>query len=169
MQNNQYPYVQKDQDPIRKKIKDNNININNINNNKIDRLFNYIINKENEKTEEFKDIKYDDIISALKRYGMLYLKENLEFISNDNLNKIKEITYIIALLVKNNMFYLNNKISREKLINIYNECKNKEAEYQNTNNEIEDFAKYFYKSIINEMTKETQPSFFMPNNDEIEF
>ena len=54
------------------------------------------------------------------------------------------------------MFYLNNKISREKLINIYNECKDKEAEYHNTNNEIEDFVKYFYKSIINEMTKETQ-------------
>ena len=37
-----------------------------------------------------KDIKYDDIISTLKKYDMLYSKENLEFISNDNLNKIKE-------------------------------------------------------------------------------
>ncbi len=35
---------------------------NNINNDKIDRLFNYIICKENEFTEEFLNLKYNEII-----------------------------------------------------------------------------------------------------------
>ena len=89
--------------------------------------------------------------------------------AKDNLQKIKELTYSIALIVKNRLFHLTNKVSRDKLIQLYNECKNRENEYKGTTNQIENFINYYYKSIENELTKELEtPSFFMPDNSEIE-
>lgn len=147
----------------------NNISINNINNDKIDRLFNYIIDKENEIPKEFLDVEYDEIIIALKRYEMFYTKESIEYMSKESLDKVKELTYIIALIVKNKLFYLTNKISRDKLIQMYNDCKNREAEYKETDNKIENFINYYYKSVENELTKDVStPSFFIPDNSEIE-
>lgn len=43
---------------------------------------------------------------------MYYTKESIEYMSKENLNKIKEITYTIALIVKNKLFYLTKKVSR---------------------------------------------------------
>ena len=114
----------------------NNIIDNNINNNKIDRLFNYILNEEKEIPKEFIDVDYNEIIVALKRYEMLYTKESIEYLSKENLDKIKDITYIIALMVKNKVFYLSNKVSRDKLIQLYNDCKNRENQYEGTENKI---------------------------------
>ena len=55
------------------------------------------------------------------------------------------------------------------MIGLYNECKNRENEYSGTENQIENFINYYYKSIENELTKEIEtPSFFMPDNSEIE-
>lgn len=99
---------------------------------------------------------------------MYYTKESIEYMSKENLNKIKEITYTIALIVKNKLFYLTKKVSRDKLIQVYNDCKNRQASYKDTDNQIENFANYYYKSIENELTKDLSPSFFMPNNSEIE-
>lgn len=149
-------------------IIDNNIS-NNISNNKIDRLFNYIIDKENEVPEEFSNLEYNEIIVALKRYDMYYPKEVIESISKENLKRIKDISYAIILIVKNKLFHLSNKVSRDKLIQLYNECRNRENEYKGTENQIENFINYYYKSIENELTKELEaPSFFMPDNSEIE-
>ena len=147
----------------------NNISINNINNDKIDRLFNYIIDKDNEIPKEFLDVEYNEIIVALKKYEMLYTKESIKYMTKENLDKIKELTYIIALIVKNKLFNLTSKISRDKLIQMYNDCKNREAEYKETDNKIENFINYYYKSVENELTKDvSSPSFFMPDNSEIE-
>lgn len=146
----------------------NNVIDNNINNNKIDRLFNYIIYKEKEIPEEFINGEYNEIIVALKRYEMFYSKESTEYMSKENLDKIKDITYIIALMVKNKLFYLSNKVSRDKLIQLFNDCKNRENQYKGTDNQIENFINYYYKSVENELTKEVIPSFFMPDNSEIE-
>lgn len=147
----------------------NNIIDNNINNNKIDRLFYYILDEEKEIPEEFINVEYNEIIVALKRYDMLYSKESMQYISIENLDKIKNMTYIIALMVKNKLFYLSNKVSRDKLIQVYNDCKNRENQYKGTDNQIENFINYYYKSIENELTKDvTIPSFFMPDNREIE-
>lgn len=147
----------------------NNIIDNNINNNKIDRLFYYILDEEKEIPEEFVNVEYNEIIVALKRYDMLYSKESMQYISAENLDRIKNITYIIALMVKNKLFYLSNKVSRDKLIQVYNDCKNRENQYKGTDNQIENFINYYYKSIENELTKDvTPPSFFMPDNSEIE-
>jgi len=165
--NKTYPYVTNITEGMLQKRQYNNIIDNNINN-KIDRLFNYILSKENEIPKEFEDVEYDEIIIALKRYDMYYSKENIEYMQEENLDKIKIITYIIALVVKNKLFYLTNKVSRDKLIQIYNECKNKQNEYKDTDSKIENFINYYYKSVENELVKDISPSFFVPNNSEIE-
>lgn len=167
--NRTYPYSIDRTEGMSQKGQYNNIIDNNINNNKIDRLFNYILNEEKEIPKEFIDVDYNEIIVALKRYEMLYSKESIEYLSKENVDKIKDITYIIALMVKNKVFYLSNKVSRDKLIQLYNDCKNRENQYEGTENKIENFINYYYKSVENELTKDiSTPSFFMPDNSEIE-
>lgn len=167
--NRTYPYSIERTEGMSQKGQYNNIIDNNINNNKIDRLFYYILDEEKEIPEEFINVEYNEIIVALKRYDMLYSKESMQYISAENLDRIKNITYIIALMVKNKLFYLSNKVSRDKLIQVYNDCKNRENQYKGTDNQIENFINYYYKSIENELTKDvTSPSFFMPDNSEIE-
>ena len=167
--NRTYPYSIERTEGMSPKGQYNNIIDNNINNNKIDRLFYYILDEEKEIPEEFINVEYNEIIVALKRYDMLYSKESMQYISAENLDRIKNITYIIALMVKNKLFYLSNKVSRDKLIQVYNDCKNRENQYKGTDNQIENFINYYYKSIENELTKDvTTPSFFMPDNSEIE-
>ena len=166
--NRTYPYSIDRTEGMSQKGQYNNIIDNNINNKKIDRLFNYIIDKEKEIPEEFINVEYNEIIVALKRYEMFYSQESIEYMSKENLDKIKDITYIIALMVKNKLFYLSDKVSRDKLIQLYNDCKNRENQYKGTDNKIENFINYYYKSVENELTKEVTPSFFMPDNSEIE-
>ena len=167
--NRTYPYSINGTEGMSQKGQYNNIIDNNISNNKIDRLFNYIIDKEKEVPEEFSNMEYNEIIVALKRYDMYYPKEVVENMSKENLERIKDITYAITLIVKNRLFHLTNKVSRDKLIQLYNECRNRENEYKGTENQIENFINYYYKSIENELTKEVEtPSFFMPDNSEIE-
>lgn len=167
--NRTYPYSIERTEGMSQKGQYNNIIDNNINNNKIDRLFYYILDEEKEIPEEFINVEYNEIIVALKRYDMLYSKESMQYISAENLDRIKNITYIIALMVKNKLFYLSNKVSRDKLIQVYNDCKNRENQYKGTDNQIENFINYYYKSIENELTKDvTSPSFFMPDNSEME-
>lgn len=163
--NRTYPYSIEKTEGMSQKGQYNNI----IDNNKIDRLFNYILDNEKEVPEEFINVEYNEIIVALKRYEMLYSKDSIDYMSKENLDKIKDITYIIALMVRNKIFYLSNKVSRDKLIQLYNDCKNRENQYKGTDNQIENFINYYYKSVENELTKEvTKPSFFMPDNSEIE-
>lgn len=169
--NKTYPYAINRTEGMSQKGQYNNIIDNNINNKKIDRLFNYIIDKDKEKEipEEFINVEYNEIIVALKRYEMFYSKESMQYISSENLDRIKDITYIIALMVKNRLFYLSNKVSRDKLIQMYNDCKNRENQYKGTDNQIENFINYYYKSVENELTKDVStPSFFIPDNSEIE-
>ena len=83
---------------------------------------------------------------------MLYSCDILEQISSENKEKTKVITYVIALMVRDNI--PSNTITRNKLIDIYKFCKSKQIEYGNTDKEIRDFISYYYKSIINETRKE---------------
>ena len=167
--NRTYPYSMDRTEGMSPKGQYNNIIDNNINKEKIDRLFNYIINKEKEIPKEFMNVDLNEINVALKRFDMLYPKSILDIMSEENLESVKNITYIIALMVKNKLFHLSNKITRDKLIQVYNDCKYREKQNEGTEKRIENFISYFYKSIENELTKESkEPSFFMPNNDEIE-
>lgn len=157
-QNNQYPYMQNGIYPICKKSKDNIIN-----NNMIDSFFDFIINnKEKEIPKEFSKVNQIEIFNLLSKYEMLYTKDTIGYISNENLKRIKDITYTIALIVKDRLQHLSYKVSRDKLIQIYNECKQREEENINTDNKIENFINYYYKSIVNQLTRERDPSFFMP-------
>lgn len=100
---------------------------------------------------------------------MLYTKDILKYSSSEeNLNRIKQIVYAIATLVKENRQSTAIKITRDDIVNIYNECKIKENEYKGTENEIEDFSRYYYKSIINELKRKKAPSFFVPKNQQTE-
>lgn len=63
---------------------------------------------------------------------MLYPKPILDIMSEENLESVKNITYIIALIVKNKLFHLSNKITRDKLIQIYNDCKDREKQNEGT-------------------------------------
>ena len=130
-------------------VKEVNINNNKNNNkeNKIDGLFNFIINNKKEIPEEFKNVDYEKLYQTLERYEMLYSCDILEQISSENKEKIKVITYVIALMVRDNI--PSNTITRTKLIDIYKLCKNKQIEYENMNKEISDFISYYYKSVIN--------------------
>lgn len=162
--NNTYPSSIKNTEAISSKVKYNNISIN-----KIDRFFNYIINNKEEFPAEFSKVDFNEIYNLLKKYEMLYTKDSLQYITGDNLERIKVIDYAIALMVRDKLQYLTHKVSRDKLLKIYNDCKLKEDEYKNQNNPIESFINYFYKSITNELTRDKQnPSFFMPNKNEIE-
>ena len=104
------PYMQNNQYPIRKKSKDNNIN-----NNKIDRLFNYIIKIEKKIPIEFEGYE-DNIFDVLNKYELVYPKEIAESMRDDILDKLKTVCYALALAVKENVSYLSYKISREKLL-----------------------------------------------------
>lgn len=165
--NKTYPHVINMTEGTLQKRQYNNISIN-----KIDRLFNYIINKKEEFPAEFSKVDFDEIYRLLERYEMLYIQDSIQYITGENLEKIKNITYAIALMARDKLGHLNHKVSRDKLIKIYNDCKLKEEEYKsqdNSNNPIESFINYYYKSVVNELTRDkTSPSFFIPKKDEIE-
>ena len=52
-----------------------------------------------------------------------------------------------------NRSILLNRATREKLIYVYDNCKNKQEEYQDTSKEINNFFEYYYISLIKELEK----------------
>ena len=69
------------------------------------------------------------------------------------------------MTVKENISHLLYKKKREQIMNLYDECKLREKEYENTENEIKNFSKYFYKSLKAQLLKGTNPSFFVSENN----
>lgn len=153
-QNNQYPYSQDSQYPIDLKVKDNNINT------KIDRFFNNLIIDENAFLEIKEKKKGNYLISTLKRLEFDYTKEMIESFTDDNIEKIKNIVYCIKMLIDDNREIILGRVKREKLINIYDNCKVMKLKYENTNKEIVNFFEYFYTSVIKEFEKAKQLLFF---------
>ena len=137
--NRTYPYTINGTEGMSQKGQYNIISIN-----KIDRFFNYIINNKEEFPAEFSKVDFNEIYNLLKKYDMLYTKDSLQYITGDNLERIKVIDYAIALMVRDKLQYLTHKVSRD--------------------NPIESFINYYYKSVTNELTKDKQsPSFLVPN------
>ena len=158
MQNNQYPYVQNSTYPICKKSKDNIIN-----NNMLDSFFNYIINKEKQIPKEFENLE-SQILDVLERYEMIFTEEIIGYMKPENIEKVKVISYSLALTVKENVNHLLYKINREQIISLYDECKLREQENKGTENEIKSFTNYYYKSLKGQLLRGKSPSFFMPKN-----
>ena len=100
---------------------------------------NYIINKEKKIPKEFQGYE-NQILDVLDKYEMIYPIELLNRMSEDNIEKVKVISYALALTVKDNVDYLLYKMSREKILSLYIECKNREKE-----NELEEI---FIKNYI---------------------
>ena len=160
--NKTYPYSINTTEGMSQKPQDNIISIN-----KIDRLFNYIIKKEKQIPNEFENLQIE-INDILNKFEMNYTENSLQFIQENNIEKIKIICYSLAMLVKENVSYLSYKTNREKIINLYDTCKLREQECKNTENEIINFTNYFYKSLKEELLKGRGPSFFMPQNQNLE-
>lgn len=148
-QNKQYPYKQNCTYPMSRIAKDNNINI------KIDRLFNYIINKPGEfsKREFSSKNDYKEFCIILERLEMNYTKELISIFTQENVEKIKFIIYCIKELYSSNKSCLIPKLKRMRLIDIYDNCKRVELENKNTENEIRNFFDYYYASVIKDLEK----------------
>ena len=144
-----------------------NFTNNNINNNKLDSFFNYIINKEKQIPKEFENLE-SEILDVLEKYEMIFTEEIIGFMKPENIEKVKVISYSLALTVKENVSHLLYKMNREQIISLYDECKLREQENKGTENEIKSFTNYYYKSLKSQLLKGKSPSFFMPKNMELE-
>ena len=80
-------------------------------------------------------------------------------VTKENLEKVKVITYIVALMVKDNLEHLSNNISRDMLIRIYDVCREKERCCETSESRINDFVMYYYKSVVNELMKKNRTNF----------
>ena len=129
---------------------ENNFTHNNIDNNKIDRLFSYIVKLESEIPKEF-EMYEEKILNVLEKFGMNYNKCTLVSMTYENIEKVKIICYCLAMLVKENVGHLLYKINRDQIISLYDECKLRENEYKNTDDEIISFNNYFYRSLKNHL------------------
>lgn len=158
--NRTYPYGINRTEGMSQKGQYNNISIN-----KIDRLFNYIINKEKQIPNEFSNYEIE-IQDLLNKYELMYTQDSLQYMRDENIEKVKILCYSLALLVKENISYLSNRINREQLLSLYDECKLRQQEYKDTDNEIMNFTNYFYKSLKNQLLKGKDPYFFSPKKEE---
>ncbi len=145
-QNSTYPYEQKNIESMSKKAKGNNINI------MIDRFFNYIINKTEKIPNEFKDKEqYERFYEIIKRLELNYTEDNLKIFKEENIIKVKNIIYCVKDLFIRDKINILLRITREDLINIYNNCKKFEDDYKGTEKEIVNFYDYYYASVIRKL------------------
>lgn len=146
-QNKQYPYEQNCLYPISRKAKDNNINI------RIDRFFNFIIKKEKANPENMTDDETSKFLEILTKLEFNYTEDLLKIFTKENIEKLKISIFALKELFMSNKRKLITKINRIKLLTIYDNCKTKEIEYQNTDKEIKNFFEYYYISLTRELEK----------------
>ena len=129
----------------------------------LDSLFNYILNKEKKIPKEFENLE-TQILEVLDKYEMIFTKEILNYMKPENIEKVKVISYSLALTVKENVSHLLYKMNREQIISLYDECKLREKGNKGTDNEIKSFTNYYYKSLKGQLLRGKSTSFFMPKN-----
>lgn len=147
LQNCRYPSIQNSIYPIYKNVEDNNINI------KIDRLFNYIINNDDKNLNEFSQKQITEFRDLLYRLEFNYTKEQIKIITEENQMKLKYIIYCLKELFLSSRKKLIYKLTREKLICIYDNCKDVQKKNLGLDSEIKNFYEYFHISVINEIEK----------------
>ena len=148
-QNEQYPYEQNCIYPISRKTKDNNINI------RIDRFFKFIIKKEKQNPEKLTEDEQNQFYTLLEKLELNYTEELLKLFTKENIEKLKIIIYALKELFTSNKKQLITKVKREELIFLYDNCKDKQLEYENTSKEINNFFEYYYISLIRKLEKAT--------------
>lgn len=146
-QNRQYPCEQNKQYPISRNDKDTNINI------RIDRFFNYIITKQKQNlTREFSnEADYEEFLIILEKLDMNYTKELIDIFTEENVSKIKYITFCIKEILCSNKKYLIGSVNKMQLIDIYDKCKKIQLENEDTTNKIRNFFEYYYASVIKKL------------------
>ena len=145
--NNQYPSCVKNQEGIDEKVKDNNIN------NKIDRLFYYVIRNEIENYKEFNIEERNEFLKNIETLELNYSEEITKNMTEENKDKIKHILFFIADMIKHQKIIPINTYTRTIMILVYDKCKMKEREYKNTSNAIINFYEYYSKSLLRELFK----------------
>ena len=123
----QYPYCQKNQEGIDKKVKENNIN-----NNIDDDIFYYIINNTDKVPKKF--------LAIVEMLEFNYKPYMLECMQQDKINMVKDIIFVLYDLYKSGFYSLLQNLERQDLINLYLSSMSKKP-----NN----FLNYYKKSIIN--------------------
>lgn len=146
-QNEQYPYKQNKQYPISRIAQYNNIN------NKIDRFFNYIIKKEKQNLEKFTKDEEIEFRRLLEKIEFNYTEELIKIFTKENIEKLKVIIYALKELFVSSKKQLIFKAKRDNLLFLYDNCKNKQIEYQGTIKEINNFFEYYYISLIRDLEK----------------
>ncbi len=148
IQNCIYSYQQNSIYPIDRNVEDNNIK------NRIDRLFNLIINNTEAKLENLSEKQNNEFLKILIKLEFNYTKEQIKIFTEDNIEKIKVIIFCIMNLVEENKYSIIQSLYRNKMIQIYDNCKKAQLKFKNTNKEIINFLDYYYMSIIKEFGKD---------------
>lgn len=104
----------------------------------IDDLFTLVINK-----SEKISVKFFELI---KQIEFNYEEMTLQMLSQENLQMIKEIIYVLYSIEKDNFHNVLDKVNRQELIDLYKTCKTFETD---------DFLAYYKKSIINKYSDST--------------
>ena len=77
----------------------------------------------------------------------------LTVFTKENIEKLKIIIYALKELFVSSKKILTQKVTRDKLLLVYENCRNKQSEYANTGKEINNFFEYYYVSLIKELEK----------------
>lgn len=117
--------------------------------NKIDRFFNYIIGREKQNPEKFTVEEEVIFRRLLVQVEMNYTVEIIKVFTKDNIEKLKIIIYALKRLFKSDKRYLTSKINRNSLLFVYDKCKEKQLQNEDTKDAINDFFEYYYISLIN--------------------
>lgn len=124
----------------------------NIDYQRMDRLFKYLIYKGGQLPEEFvNEQNYLEFYEIIKRLEFDYTEEMINSFQDNNIEKIKVIIYCLKDIFIKNKRDILAKASREKLIEVYDCCKKYEEEFKNTNKEIKDFYNYYYSSVLRKL------------------
>ena len=97
--------------------------------------------------------QYNNFCIILERLELNYTKDIVSIFTNENIQKLKIIIYCLKELIVSNKTSLFTKLNRERLINIYDNCKKIELEKQNTDKKINNFFDYYYASIIKDLER----------------
>lgn len=84
---------------------------------------------------------------------MNYTKEHISIFTKENIQKIKIIIFCIREIFFSNKKHLIVKLDRQRLINIYDNCKKVELERTMKENKIKNFFEYYYASVIKDLEK----------------
>ena len=93
----------------------------------------------------------NDTYEQKKQYP--YEQNIISIFNEDNIEKIKVITYCIKEIINGNKNSLSLKLDRNKLLDLYEKCKKIESENKDTDKEIKSFYDYYYISVIKELEK----------------